>query len=118
MRGNRPTELFIKGDITALARYWSTTYIQHNPTFPTSIDGFLEGQTSGPKVTYEIGLVVSEGDLMMVHGRYTGIGPKPTVGVYIFRIAQGKIAMQWEGLQEEVTANVSGNSMFDPNEGM
>jgi predicted SnoaL-like aldol condensation-catalyzing enzyme len=55
---------------------------------------------------------------MMVHGRYTGIGPKPTVGVYIFRIAQGKIAMQWEGLQEEVTANVSGNSMFDPNEGM
>jgi predicted SnoaL-like aldol condensation-catalyzing enzyme len=53
----------------------------------------------------------------MIHGRYMGIGPKPMIAVDIFRIVEGKTAEHWDVLQEEVTATVSGNSMFDPNEG-
>ncbi len=66
---------------------------------------------------YKEGFLVSEGDLVMVHGRYTGIDPKPMIAVDIFRIVEGKIAEHWDVLQEEVAATVSGNSMFDPNEG-
>jgi predicted SnoaL-like aldol condensation-catalyzing enzyme len=68
-------------------------------------------------VTYKIGFIISQGDLVMVHGRYTGIGLKPMVAVDIFRIVKGKIAEYCGVLQEEVTTTVSGNSMFDPNEG-
>jgi predicted SnoaL-like aldol condensation-catalyzing enzyme len=50
----------------------------------------------------------------MVHGRYVGWGPKPMVGVDIFRVANGRIAEHWDVLQEEVPAaqSANGNSMF------
>jgi predicted SnoaL-like aldol condensation-catalyzing enzyme len=63
---------------------------------------------------YEPGLVVAEGDYVMLHARITGLGPKPIIGVDIFRIADGKIAEHWDVLQEEVPAaeTKSGRSMF------
>jgi len=36
--------------------------------------------------SYEPGMVVAEGDLVMVHGRYVGWGPKPMIAVDIFRV--------------------------------
>ena len=42
-------------------------------------------------LTYEPGMVVSEGNLVMVHGRYTGWGPKPMIAVDIFRLKDGKV---------------------------
>jgi hypothetical protein len=36
---------------------------------------------------YEMGLVVADGDFVMVHARITGFGPKPLIGVDIFRAA-------------------------------
>jgi predicted SnoaL-like aldol condensation-catalyzing enzyme len=50
----------------------------------------------------------------MVHGRYTGWGPKPMVAVDIFRLKDGKVAEHWDVLQEEVPAaeTASGNAMF------
>ena len=32
------TELFINGDVTALDRYWSDNYVQHNPQIPNGRD--------------------------------------------------------------------------------
>jgi predicted SnoaL-like aldol condensation-catalyzing enzyme len=50
----------------------------------------------------------------MVHGRYTGWGPKPMVAVDIFRVENGKVAEHWDVMQEEVPAGqtASGNPMF------
>jgi predicted SnoaL-like aldol condensation-catalyzing enzyme len=50
----------------------------------------------------------------MIHGRYTGWGPKPMVAVDIFRIQDGKLAEHWDVLQEEVPAGAAkgGRSMF------
>jgi hypothetical protein len=45
---------------------------------------------------YEPGMAVAEGDLVMVHGRYTGWGPKPMVAVDIFRIADGRVVEHWD----------------------
>ena len=53
-------------------------------------------------------------DLVMVHGRYTGWGPKPLVAVDIFRVKDGKVVEHWDVMQEEVPADqtTSGNPMF------
>jgi hypothetical protein len=53
-------------------------------------------------------------DLVMIHGRHNGWGPKPTVAVDIFRVVRGKVTEYWNVMQEELPAGVtnSDNSMF------
>ena len=59
-------------------------------------------------------MAVADGDLVMVHGRYTGWGPTPMVAVDIFRVEKGKVVEHWDVMQEEVPAasTRSGNAMF------
>lgn len=107
------TGLFIARDASVIDKYWSPDYVQHNPRVPNGsavLKGFVGN--FGPEFKYEPGMVVAEGDLVMMHGRYTGIGPKTMIGVDIFRLANGKIVAHWDVLQEEVTKTISGNPMF------
>jgi predicted SnoaL-like aldol condensation-catalyzing enzyme len=67
-------------------------------------------------MTYEIGMVIAEGDLVAIHGRYTGWGPTPLIVVDIYRIENGKIAEHWDVGQDEVLETVSGLPMFEPME--
>jgi predicted SnoaL-like aldol condensation-catalyzing enzyme len=110
------TELFVHRDIAALDRYWSTSYVQHNPQAPNGTGGLRELFASGAQIAYEVGLVVAEDDLVVVHGRYSGLGPKPLIAVDILRVENGKISEHWDVLQEEVAETVSGNRMFEPAE--
>jgi predicted SnoaL-like aldol condensation-catalyzing enzyme len=59
-------------------------------------------------------MAVADGDFVMVHGRYTGWGPKPMVAVDIFRVNDGKVVEHWDVMQEEVSAaeTASGHAMF------
>jgi predicted SnoaL-like aldol condensation-catalyzing enzyme len=61
-------------------------------------------------------MVVAEGDLMMVHGRFVGWGPKPPVAVDIFKVRDGKVLEHWDVMQEEMpaSATASGTPMFTP----
>jgi predicted SnoaL-like aldol condensation-catalyzing enzyme len=65
-------------------------------------------------LSYEIGMVVAEGDLVMVHERYVGWGPKPLVAVDIFKVKDSRVVEHWDVMQEEVPADktASGNPMF------
>jgi predicted SnoaL-like aldol condensation-catalyzing enzyme len=127
MTSSKPTEdnkalvlagikgVFIDRDPTVLDRLFSNDYKQHNPQIPNgtaAIKGIL--QQLSKDFEYKPGLVVADGDYVMIHGRYVGWGPKPMVGVDIFRIANGKIAEHWDVLQEEVPAaqSANGNSML------
>jgi len=56
-------------------------------------------------------MAVADGDLVMVHGRYTGWGPKPMVAVDIFRVKDGKVVDHWDVMQEKVST-ASGHAMF------
>lgn len=108
------TAAFIDKDVSTVDKYWAGTCIQHNLMIPNgtaALKGLLE--SAGANFRYEIGLAVGEGDIVMVHGRYTAYGPKPLVAVDIFRVADGKIAEHWDVLQEETTETASGLSMFD-----
>lgn len=59
-------------------------------------------------------MATASSDLVMVHGRYTGWGPKPLVAVDIFRVKDGKVVEHWDVMQEEVPADQTacGNPMF------
>lgn len=108
-------DLFIKGDTAAVAKYWSPNYIQHNPMFPNGIDvlkGFAKNKPANFK--FEPGLVIEDGQFVMVHSRYTGFSPKPMIIVDIFRVVDKKITEHWDIMQEEVPAEQSanGNPMF------
>ena len=106
---------FIDRDPTVLDRLFSDGYRQHNPLIANgtaAIKAIIAGLS--PEFKYEPGLLVAEGEYVMVHGRYTGWGPKPMVAVDIFRVADGKIAEHWDVMQEEVpaTQSANGHSMF------
>ena len=64
--------------------------------------------------TYEMGMVIAEGDLVAVHGRITGMGPTPMIAIDIYRVEDGKIAEHWDVIQPEVLDTMSGNPMFEP----
>jgi predicted SnoaL-like aldol condensation-catalyzing enzyme len=108
------TEVFIEKDLTALDRYWSDSYIQHNPMIGNGREALMGLLSMMPDLKYEMGLVTGSGDFVMAHGRFTGFGPKPLIAVDIFRIQDGKLAEHWDVLQEEVPADqtVSKNPMF------
>jgi predicted SnoaL-like aldol condensation-catalyzing enzyme len=112
------TEAFVNLDATAIDKYWSDHYIQHNPQLGNGREALkqLFGLV-GSNFKYEIGLVVADGDFVMVHGRYLDFGPKPLVAVDIFRVKDGKLAEHWDVLQEEVPAEntASKNAMFTTN---
>jgi len=107
--------VFIRRDPTVVSRYFADDYAQHNPTIPNGPDAILSILAAlSPDFSYEPGMVVADGDIVMVHGRYVGWAPKPVVGVDIFRVANGKVVEHWDVLQEEVPAEMtkSGRPMF------
>jgi predicted SnoaL-like aldol condensation-catalyzing enzyme len=109
------TGVFVNRDATVLDRLFSPDYRQHNPQIPNGSAAIkaLMGQLA-KDFKYEPGLVAAEGDLVMVHGRYTGWAPKPLVAVDIFRVSDGKVVEHWDVMQEEVPAaqTANGNGMF------
>jgi glyoxylase-like metal-dependent hydrolase (beta-lactamase superfamily II)/predicted SnoaL-like aldol condensation-catalyzing enzyme len=107
---------FIERDPTVVDRYFSPDYVQHNPVIPNGPRAIANLIPTLTTLSYEIGMVVAEGDLVMVHGRYVGWGPKPLVAVDIFKVNNGKVVEHWDVMQEEVpaSATASGNPMFTP----
>ena len=109
------TGAFIDRDPRVVERYFAPDYIQHNPAIPNGPKAIAEFIANLSKdFSYESGMALAEGNLVMVHGRYVGFGPKPMIAVDIFRVANGKVAEHWDVLQEEVpeSTTASGNPMF------
>jgi predicted SnoaL-like aldol condensation-catalyzing enzyme len=63
----------------------------------------------------EHGPILAEGDFVFVHGRFSGNGrTAATIAVDILRIEDGRLAENWEVLQDEATRSESksGRPMF------
>jgi len=114
------TKAYAERDFSALERYFSPGYIQHNPLIPPKRDGLRNYIAAlPPERTYEVGMVFADGDFVIVHGRYSGGSERKTlVAADIFRFENDVVVEHWDVLQEEVpvTRTVSGNAMFDPTE--
>ena len=105
------TSLFQRHDVSAVDRLYTDNYIQHNPSMPQGKEVLKKIIAElGETVYYEPGMMVAQGDMVAIHGRIRGWGPKPQVVVDLFRIENGKLAEHWDVLQEEVSG------MFNPKE--
>jgi len=108
--------LFNKRDYEAAERFWSPKYIQHSAHIAPGREGLFNLVRSSPATLhYENQLIVAEGDYVITHGRFTGIGgPAAWIAADIVRFEDGLLAEHWDVLQDEVTKeeSVSGLPMF------
>ena len=108
--------LFNQRDYDAAKRLWSPDYIQHSAHIPPGRDGLFNLVKSiPPTLRYEPGEILAEGDLVIVHGRYSGIGQSANwIVADIVRIKAGVLAEHWDVIQDEATraTSKSGLPMF------
>lgn len=108
--------LFNKRGYAAAEKYWSPNYIQHSAHIPPGRDGLFNLiKASPPSLRYEPGLIVAEGDFVIVHGRYSNTGlPVNWIVTDVVRIENGILAEHWDVIQNEATReqSKSGNPMF------
>jgi predicted SnoaL-like aldol condensation-catalyzing enzyme len=108
--------LFNKKDYAAAETYWSPNYIQHSAHIPPGRDGLFNLVKASPSsLRYEHGLIVAEGDFVIVHGRYSNTGLTANwVVADIVRIENGLLTEHWDVIQDEATReqSKSGNPMF------
>ena len=108
--------LFNKKDYAAAERFWSPNYIQHSAHIPPGREGlFALVRGTSEAFRYENGLIVADGDYVLLHGRFSGLGlPANWIVADIVRLENGQLAEHWDVIQDEATkeASVSGLPMF------
>ena len=109
--------LFNKRDYKNAQKFWSPKYIQHSAHIPPGRDGLFELVKNVPAaMRYENQLIVAEGDFVLLHGRFSGLGEGVPnwVVVDIVRMENGVLAEHWDVIQDEATRaqSKSGNPMF------
>jgi steroid delta-isomerase-like uncharacterized protein len=104
--------VFNKHDFSLLEQYMTEDYIQHNPLVPQGREGFrqfFEATFQGvPDWSYDLTHIAADGDLVWVHGTYSGTHEGEWLGipgtgkafaiaaVDIFRVEDGKLAEHWD----------------------
>ena len=108
--------LFNKRDYVAAERYWSPRYIQHSAHIAPGREGLFElVKAAPPTLKYEPSLVVAEGDFVILHGRFSGLGlPVNWIAADIVRIEDGILVEHWDVIEDEATQeqSKSGRPMF------
>ena len=108
--------LFNRRDYEAAEKFWSPEYIQHSAHIPAGRDGLFNLIRSLPAtLRYENHLVVADGDTVITHGRFSGIGlPANWITADIMTLKDGVLVEHWDVIQDEATKlqSQSGNPMF------
>jgi predicted SnoaL-like aldol condensation-catalyzing enzyme len=108
--------LFNNRDYAAAERFWSPDYIQHSAHIAPGREGLYNLIKSVPlTLKYEPGIIVAEGDLVIVHGRFSNLGlPVNWIAADIVRIQNGILVEHWDVIQDEATEeqSKSGRPMF------
>ena len=101
--------LFNKRDYARAATFWSPKYIQHSAHIEPGREGLFNLVKSTPAtLKYEPGLIVADGDFVIVHGRFSGIGlPVNWIAADILRIENGILVEHWDVIQDEATKKQS-----------
>ena len=108
--------LFNKRDYAAAEKFWSPDYIQHSAHLePGPAALFNLVRSFPPGFRWEHDVIMAEGDLVMLHSRYSGSGaPKNLIAADVLRVNDGVFVEHWDVLQDEATKqeSKSGLPMF------
>jgi predicted SnoaL-like aldol condensation-catalyzing enzyme/predicted ester cyclase len=108
--------LFNQRDYAAAERYWSPSYIQHSAHIEPGRAGLFNLIKSlPPTLKYEPGLIMAEGDFLILHGRFSGHGrPQNWIAADILRVVDGVLVEHWDVIQDEASSaeSKSGLPMF------
>ena len=108
--------LFNKRDYAAAVRFWPPTYIQHSAHIAPGREGLFNlVRGLPPTLKYEPGVILADGDFVIVHGRFSGFGaPASWIAADILRIQEGILVEHWDVIQDEATRaqSRSGRPMF------
>jgi predicted SnoaL-like aldol condensation-catalyzing enzyme len=108
--------LFNRRDYATAERYWSPNYIQHSAHIEPGREGLFNLiRGIPPTLRYEPGVIVADGDFVIVHGRFSGFGaPVNWIAADILVVKDGILIEHWDVIQDEATKDQSksGNSMF------
>ena len=108
--------LFNRRDYAAAERFWSPAYVQHSAHIAPGREGLFNLVRGLPAtLKYEPGVIVADGDFVIVHGRFSRFGaPANWIVADILRIEDGGLAEHWDVIQDEATREQSrsGRPMF------
>ena len=114
--------LFNKRDYGLAATFWSDHYLQHSAHIGPGREGLFDLiRAAPPELRYEAGLILCEGDFVIVYGRFSGTGrftdagrPIAWIAADVVRIVDGILMEHWDVLQDEATTadSKSGLPMF------
>jgi predicted SnoaL-like aldol condensation-catalyzing enzyme len=108
--------LFNKRDYLSAESFWSPDYIQHSAHIPAGRSGLFDFIKSLPAtLRYENALVTTEGDYVILHGRFSGHGlARSWIVADILRLRNGVLVEHWDVIQNEATEaeSKSGRPMF------
>lgn len=87
----------------AIDRHYAPDFIQHSPIFPGGRDGLkaMVKQAKESGADYQLLQAIGDGDHAVLFARVTGLAEEPMLLFNFYRVADGKIAEHWEGIQPE-----------------
>jgi predicted SnoaL-like aldol condensation-catalyzing enzyme len=101
--------LFNKRDYATAELFWSPNYIQHSAHIPPGRDGLFNLiKTMPDALHYENHVAAASGDLVILHGRFSGLDQRAAwiVG-HIVRMEDEILAEHWDVIQDEATREQS-----------
>jgi len=111
-------DIFRRKDPAAVDRHFAETFIQHDPNLADGLGGmksFAAEVASSPAADITIYRTLVDGDLVLLHSRYEGVGRYggPAIAFDLFRFKDGKIVEHWGGQEPEEPPNLSGRTQVD-----
>ena len=111
-------EIFRNRDSTAIDRFFSEPFVQHDPNIADGLSGlraFVKEVTNSPTTNITIYRTVVDGDIVMLHSKYESWPgfSGPVLAFDLFRFKNGKIVEHWGGQTPEAGPNLSGHTQVD-----
>ena len=110
--------IFRDRDSTAIDRFFSEPFVQHDPNIGDGLPGlraFVTELANSPTTNVTIYRTVVDGDIVMLHSKYEGWPgfSGPVIAFDLFRFKDGKIVEHWGGQTPETGPNPSGHTQLD-----
>jgi len=112
------TEIFGNRDQTAVDRFFSESFVQHDPNMADGrprLKALVAQIASSPKNGVTIYRTLVDGDIVMLHSKYQSWPgfAGPVIAFDLFRFANEKIVEHWGGQELEAPPNPSGHTQVD-----